>query len=114
LPRAVLRRHSPGGALPDAGLTSSFDCELYAPERVERMWIASHDPSALRLHFRSGGEVLLVADARVFSNGMLRWTDAGPMVLDWVLAEHPRAVIVDEYHQGFGKASSLPGEVIAR
>jgi hypothetical protein len=89
-------------------------CPLLAPDSAERLWRNGYAAGAVRLHYRSGGEALLVADPRIFRNSTLRNTDAGPMLLDWVLARHPRALVVDEYHQGFGRAGSLPGAVVQR
>jgi hypothetical protein len=68
----------------------------------------------VRLHFRSGGSALLVADPGIFRNRTLRDTDAGTMVIGWVFEHRPRALVVDEYHQGFGRSASLPGAVVAR
>lgn len=107
-PRAVLHRLELGDQLKPG------TCELLAATGAEHLWGNKHTTAALRLTFRAGGSVLLVADEGVFRNQALRDTDAGVMVFGWILAQHPRAVVVDEYHQGFGRAGSLPGAVIER
>jgi hypothetical protein len=89
-------------------------CRLLAPDSIERLWLSGRWPGALRLHFRSGGSALIIADAEIFRNRTLRNTDAGPLLMEWLFARRPRAIIVDEYHQGFGRSASLPGAVIGR
>jgi uncharacterized protein DUF4350 len=64
---------------------------------------------ALQLRFPSGGEAILLADARFLTNRVLKETDAGLAVLPWFLGGHTRRVTVDEYHLGFGEGGSLPG-----
>jgi hypothetical protein len=66
-------------------------------------------PVALRLRFASGGEAILLADARFLANRVLKETDAGLAVLPWFLDGRTRRVTVDEYHLGFGEGGSLPG-----
>jgi hypothetical protein len=66
-------------------------------------------PVSLRLRFASGGEVILLADARFLTNRALKETDAGLTVLPWFLDGRTRRVTVDEYHLGFGEGGSLPG-----
>lgn len=62
---------------------------------------------AMRLDYAGGGRVVLLADANFVGNDALRDTDAGIVVLDWLLADRPRLVVFDEYHQGFGEGGSL-------
>ena len=64
-------------------------------------------PVAVRLAYRSGGRVTLLADARFVSNRALRETAAGPVVIPWFLDAHPSAVVFDEFHQGFAIHGSL-------
>jgi hypothetical protein len=66
-------------------------------------------PVALRLRFRSGGEAILLADPQYVRNRALKETDAGLVVLPWMLNDHTRWVSVDEYHWGFGEGGSLMG-----
>jgi hypothetical protein len=108
VPRATLHRLD---AEEQGKITS---CRLLAPDSIERLWLSGRWPGALRLHFRSGGSALIIADAEIFRNRTLRNTDAGPLLMEWLFARRPRAIIVDEYHQGFGRSASLPGAVIGR
>lgn len=64
-------------------------------------------PVALGLELAGGGRVILLADARYVSNQTLKESDAGALVLSWLLEERPARVIVDEYHQGFGRGGSI-------
>ena len=107
----VYRKH---GDDPASSLTGPRRaCEVLEPSRIERLWLSRGKPAAVRLSFPSGGSVVLVGDAWVFSNRALRRTDAGVLVLGWVLSGRPRAVVVDEYHQGFGQSGSLTGATLA-
>jgi hypothetical protein len=63
-------------------------------------------PFAMRLHPAEGGDVVVVADGRLFSNRVLRETDAGVFILGLVVDHTPR-LVVDEYHQGFGPGGSM-------
>jgi hypothetical protein len=62
---------------------------------------------AVRLEYASGGRVILLAEADLVANEALRDTDAGVVVLEWLLADRPERVVFDEYHQGFGEGGSL-------
>jgi hypothetical protein len=62
---------------------------------------------AWRLETAGGGRVIILADSRLVSNRAFRRTDAGPVVLGWLLGERPGRVVVDEYHQGFGVGASI-------
>lgn len=64
-------------------------------------------PVAVRLAYPSGGTVLLLADSRFVTNRELKNTDAGVLVISWIVARHPARVVVDEYHQGFGESDSI-------
>lgn len=110
-PRAIVRRIETDDKVQTL---DARRCEPLPVPRAERLWFAAKQPSAILLRYPSGGTVTLVADAGVFSNQALRNTDAGALVFHWILSRRPRAVIVDEYHQGFGRAGSLPGAVMAR
>jgi hypothetical protein len=67
---------------------------------------------ALRLTLAEAGtRVTLVADGRLFSNRALRYTDAGPVVLDMFAGRTYRAVF-DEYLHGFGPSGSLLGSAL--
>ncbi len=111
--RYVLRRI--GGAVQERGAADSDEfgtprCE--APEIVSTRLLlraANGRAVAWKMRLEGGGRVILVADSRYFSNQFLRETDAGLAVLRWLLDEGPTRVIVDEYHQGFGKGGSIFG-----
>ena len=66
-------------------------------------------PVALALRFSGGGRVTLLADSRYLSNRELKESDAAQLIIPWLLADHPRTVVVDEYHLGFTSGSTLPG-----
>jgi hypothetical protein len=111
-PRAVLEHEE--RADDEALVVDTRDrCERLKPTERSALWVRNADTIAMRLRFASGGEAIVVADGSVFSNRSLRTTDAGVMVVGWVLSEAPRTVLVDEYHQGFGRSSSLSGAVIS-
>lgn len=111
--RAVLRRPD-ADQRDESALAAPVGCPPLKPVATEDLWTtAKHDTVAVRLHFENGGTVILVADGSVFSNRSMRASEAGPLVLGWVLADRPRLVLVDEYHQGFGRAGSLVGATLA-
>lgn len=66
-------------------------------------------PVALALQFRGGGRATLLADSRYITNRQLKRSDAALLVIPWLLADRPRRIVVDEYHQGFTSGASLPG-----
>lgn len=70
---------------------------------------ADGEAVAWRHLLESGGRVILMADSRYLSNRFLRDTEAGPLVLRWLLDEAPSRFTVDEYHQGFGVGGSIVG-----
>jgi hypothetical protein len=111
-PRAILGRPEPAAARKTEPMRR--ECVVLKPVQTSELWAgAKQDTVAVRMRFAGGGEVTLVADGTVFSNRSLRATNAGAMVLDWVLAERPRLMLADEYHQGFGRSSSLTGATFA-
>ena len=71
------------------------------------------EPVALRLRREDlDRAVWLVADADLFRNRALRETDAGPLVLGWLVRSYDR-VLFDEYHHGFASSGSLAALVLA-
>jgi hypothetical protein len=81
---------------------------MLVPERADTLLVADNGrPVAVRFTFRGGGRALLMADGRWVENRMLQHTDAGALVVPWILAFHPRRVIADEYHQGFGRSGAI-------
>ncbi|HEY3220146.1 MAG TPA: DUF4350 domain-containing protein [Gemmatimonadales bacterium] len=80
-------------------------CNTLVPFTVDTVVVALNNrPAILRLRYRSGGTITLVADPRWFTNRA--WRDSNlPMALLPLLtprAERPGRVVWDEYHQGFG------------
>ena len=59
-------------------------------------------PVAVALEFPRGGRATLVADVVYVTNRSLRETDAGILVIPWLLKGGVRRVVFDELHQGFG------------
>jgi hypothetical protein len=111
--RAALRRPD-ADATDEPALGAPPGCPSLKPAITEDLWTtAKNDTVAVRLRFARGGMVILVADGSVFSNRAMRATEAGPLVLGWLLTDRPRLVLVDEYHQGFGRAGSLVGATFA-
>lgn len=83
-------------------------CEPLVATRVDRLLTTVDGRSAaLRLRFSGGGSAILLADSRYVSNRDLKTSDAGAVVLHWVMDPPPSVVIVDEYHQGFGRRASI-------
>jgi hypothetical protein len=93
------------------------DCELLRPTRREVLLsTADGRPVALALEFQRGGEALLLADVAFTTNRALRETDAGLLILPWLLHGGVRRVVFDEFHQGFGSERTvwdLAGAAIA-
>ena len=71
-------------------------------------------PAVLRLRYRGGGTVTLVADAGYFRNRTWRETTVPEFVTPLLAPEHRRQgrLAWDEYHQGFGSATSLSRELV--
>jgi len=83
-------------------------CAMAQPVSVDTLLETSDDRVvAWRLEYAGGGSVLALADSRLVSNELLKTTDAGVIVLPWLLREPSRRVVVDEYHQGFGEGGSI-------
>lgn len=81
---------------------------LLTPERVDTLLAAAGGRAvAARYTFRGGGIALVLADGRWVDNRVLRQTDAGALVIPWIMGLDPRRVIADEYHQGFGRGGAI-------
>jgi len=79
-----------------------------APASVDTILAATDSiPIALSLEFAGGGRVTALADADYLSNTVLRESDAGALVIPWLLAGDPTRIVFDEYHHGFGRNRSL-------
>lgn len=77
------------------------------PARVDTLLAAGRFPVALELEFRGGGRALLVAEPDWIRNRSLRETDVGALVIPWIVALGVDRLVVDEYHQGFGRSGAL-------
>lgn len=78
------------------------------PTAADTLWAdTAGAPLALDLRFAGGGRVLVLADGTYLSNESLRETDAGALVIPWLLAGTPERIVFDEYHHGFGRNRSL-------
>jgi hypothetical protein len=67
---------------------------------------ASGRPVMLMLRTAEGGRAILIADGLLFSDQMLRRTDAGPLALSLIVPAY-RRVVVDEYHHGYATDGSM-------
>jgi hypothetical protein len=80
-------------------------CATLAPFAVDTVVAAlSNRPVILRLRYRGGGSITLVADPGWFTNRVWRDTDMPIVALPLLTPapERPGRVAWDEYHQGFG------------
>jgi len=69
-------------------------------------------PAVLRLHWRGGGSVTLVADPGYFRNRVWRSTDVPYFIAPLLMPGRRGRVVWDEYHQGFGRGRSMIGVVM--
>ena len=83
-------------------------CAAPLPRAVDTLMTTTDgDVVAWRLDYEGGGSVFMLADSRLLSNEVLRETDAGVVILPWLLEHGRNLVVVDEYHQGFGEGGSI-------
>jgi hypothetical protein len=100
----------PFDSLVRSGPFTGDECPVLFPTKVDTLLRTEGDhPAAVRLSFRNGGLVTLVADSRLLSNQALRETDAGLLVIAWTLFSEPDLVVVDEFHHGFQEGRSILG-----
>jgi hypothetical protein len=106
-PAAEARRRLRGGDMDTAG------CETLAFTRQDTLLrIADGRPAVVRLGAPGGGgsgSVTLVADVGYFRNRAWRASDVPEFALPLLLPPGRGRVVWDEYHQGFGKESSITG-----
>jgi hypothetical protein len=95
----------------DAGLLS---CAVPPFSRVDTLLRTGAGRAvALRLHRAdTGGEVLLMSDAGLLRNRVLRESAAGPLLLGLIAGRYPR-VLFEEAHHGFGESGSLAAATVA-
>ncbi len=90
--------------------SADTDCLALQPTEVDTlMRTIDRRAVAWRLGFAGGGRVLALADSRYISNRDLKETDAGVVVIPWLLDLEATTFVFDEYHQGFGTRSSMTG-----
>jgi hypothetical protein len=83
-------------------------CAAVAIGSVDTLLVATDGRAvALQTNLLSGGWVKLLADSKFLTNRILKETDAGLLVLPWIVSDDIDRVVVDEYHQGFGHRGSL-------
>jgi hypothetical protein len=105
--RWVLEMIPPDSLEPDEPVVEPT-CAPLLPLSVDTLLRARDGrPAAWRMQFRGGGRVIQLADARYVSNRALRDSDAGILVLPWILGERRAWVVFDEYHHGFGTGGSV-------
>jgi hypothetical protein len=84
------------------------DCPVLLPTSTDTLLsLVDGQTVALRLRFRQGGTVTILADSWLLANQSLKETDAGLLVIPWILAGEPHKVIIDEYHHGFQDRQSI-------
>ena len=82
--------------------------------RVDTLLVSSRgQPVMVRLHPAAiENDILLVADASLLRNRVLRASRTAPLVLDALAHRHTR-VVFDEYHQGEGVGGTMAGVLIS-
>ncbi|HEV2749954.1 MAG TPA: DUF4350 domain-containing protein [Gemmatimonadales bacterium] len=97
-----------GGEIEDS------QCETLLPLAQDTLLrLLDGRPAALRLQYRGGGTVTLVADAGYFRNRAWRETPVPEFVTPLLVPAHRRGRLAwDEYHQRFGSATSLSRELV--
>ncbi len=114
-PPGVARETDAGRRL-RGGDIETDECETLAPiARDTLLRLRNGRPAALRLRYRGGGSVALVADVGYFRNRAWRTTDAPLFVAPLLVpaSTRPGLVVWDEYHQGFGDETSVTGVLLA-
>jgi hypothetical protein len=108
--------HVPAAALRRSPLESDEDKPLAARPcpplpalALAPLLIQGADTIALALRFAGGGELLLIADAQLLTNRVLKESPLGADAVTWLIEGRPARVVFDEYHQGFGARASLFG-----
>ncbi|HEX9282323.1 MAG TPA: DUF4350 domain-containing protein [Gemmatimonadales bacterium] len=92
------------------GEIEADECETLAAVAQDTLLrLRNGRPAALRLRYRGGGSVTLVADAGYFRNRTWRETDVPEFVAPLLVPPPARRgpVVWDEYHQGFGEEGSV-------
>jgi hypothetical protein len=81
-----------------------------SPIRVDTLLEAMNRRAvAWRMEFRGGGRALVIAESDWIRNRAMRETDVGALVIPWLLSLGVERLVVDEYHQGFGRSGAIVG-----
>lgn len=96
-----------GGDLEDT------QCETLLPLAQDTLLrLLDGRPVVLRLRYRGGGKITLVADAGYLRNRAWRETTVPEFVTPLLVPARRGRLAWDEYHQGFGRAASLSRELV--
>jgi len=102
------RRRGRGGGR-GGGPREQDDCETLAPLGADTLLrLPDGRPAALRLQY-GAGSVTLVADVGYFRNRAWRGSNVPYFVAPLLVPPRRGRVTWDEYHQGFGRSSSVAG-----
>ena len=92
----------------DASPDRGDACPLLSPiERRPLLRAVDQRLVAVALRFRGGGRAVLIAEPTFVSNRSLKETDAGLLVIPWLLEGGVRRVVVDEFHLGYGSGRTV-------
>jgi hypothetical protein len=88
--------------------TAVIECRVPAVERIDTLLVTEAGQLVAARLYPAGepGTVTLVSDVNLFRNRTWRDTEAGPVVLDWVVGRFGQ-VWFDEYHHGYLSGGSL-------
>ncbi len=91
-----------------AEATESSGCSPLLPTQIDTLAsTVDGEMVAAILSFRPGSTVILIADSWLVSNRALRETDAGLLVLPWLLDSGLGHIEIAEYHHGFQDRKSV-------
>ena len=96
------------------GLEDRFACQPRPVARVDTLLLTESGRVVMvRLHMTGfEREILLVADAALLRNRVMRTSATAPVVLD-ALAGRNRRVAFDEYHHGYGPGGSMAAVLLS-
>ena len=111
---AVTNYFRPRATRRDEGDEARRHCETLLPASQDTLLrLLDGRPAVLRLLYRGGGTVTLVADPGYFRNQTWRHTAVPEFVMPLLVPPGRRGRLAwDEYHQGFGSSASLSGELV--
>jgi hypothetical protein len=89
-------------------IVGSLNCAVLFPTETDTLLTTVNGQTvAVKISFRNGGTVTLVADPWLVTNRALRETDVGPLIVPWFMAAEPTRLEIDEYHHGFQERRSI-------